>query len=591
MDRTPLACLLHTHRVASAQEAAWRDAVLALLADVDDPFSRRTFEPGHVTASAFVLSPDGGAVLLIRHRTLGRWLQPGGHVEASDPDIVAAARREVVEETGVEALHLAPGDPWLLDIDVHDIPANPAKGEPAHQHFDVRVLFQAHDLALRDTGEVDGVAWVDLDAVTALETDDSVRRAIARLRARRVTPDARRDAPATHRNRGPILDVLRGVVRPGDTVLELGCGTGQHAAAFAPALHVGAWWPADLDDAALASAAAWTAGVPGVRAPVRFDARHGVVPAAPAGGFDVVFSANLIHIAPRDALDGLLSAAATALRPGGHLVLYGPFRALGGHTSESNASFDADLRARHPSWGVWDLEHVVAEAARVGLAWAATDRLPANNLAVRFVRRDPSTGVVDPEAAALLDHWFGGRPHDPSPDTIRRWWSHDPEADAFLASRFGALHARAASGALDAWACAPRGRLALVILLDQVSRQIHRDTPGMFASDDRALAFTLDGLARGDDHALGLHERMFLYMPLMHAEDRAVQALSIAAFRDLADDGRAAGRDAFGGNLDFAHRHRVIVDRFGHYPHRNAILGRATTPEEAAFLAQPGSSF
>lgn len=154
----------------------------ALLEAPADPFHRGQFEPGHVTASAFVLSPDGGSLLLILHGKLHRWLQPGGHVDALDGDVEAAARREVAEEVDLHDLTavLAPGVPF--DIDVHDIPA--LKNEPAHAHFDVRFLFRASSLAMRAGSDARAAQWVRLEAVQALESDASVLRAVAKLQGR-----------------------------------------------------------------------------------------------------------------------------------------------------------------------------------------------------------------------------------------------------------------------------------------------------------------------------------------------------------------------------------------------------------------------
>jgi 8-oxo-dGTP pyrophosphatase MutT (NUDIX family) len=150
--------------------------MLALLERAGDPFSRRNVEPGHFTASAFVLSPDRRRVLLVHHGKLGRWLQPGGHVEATDADLVAAARREVLEETGIGAL--APLGA-IFDVDIHVIPANPKDG--AHLHFDVRYAFVAGSEHLEASPEVLGARWVERDAVAELTEELSVLRCVARL--------------------------------------------------------------------------------------------------------------------------------------------------------------------------------------------------------------------------------------------------------------------------------------------------------------------------------------------------------------------------------------------------------------------------
>ena len=155
--------------------------MLELLAAAEDPFSRRHIAPGHFTASAFVLCPARQRVLLIHHQKLGRWLQPGGHVEPGDVDLAAVAEREAVEETGVRlAARLGSG---IFDVDVHAIPANPKDG--AHQHFDVRYAFLAASDALEVSPEVLGARWVELDAVRDLTDEASVLRCVERLRSLR----------------------------------------------------------------------------------------------------------------------------------------------------------------------------------------------------------------------------------------------------------------------------------------------------------------------------------------------------------------------------------------------------------------------
>jgi uncharacterized protein (DUF924 family) len=185
----------------------------------------------------------------------------------------------------------------------------------------------------------------------------------------------------------------------------------------------------------------------------------------------------------------------------------------------------------------------------------------------------PSTPAADhPET--VLAFWF----EELGP---KDWWGKDAALDARIAGRFGALLARAARCELFAWRATPRDRLAEVLVLDQFSRHAHRDTPGAFAVDPLALALAQEAVARGDDQALNPTERVFLYLPYMHSESRLIQAESVALYE----------RNGLADNLDFARRHREIVDRFGRYPHRNAILGRPSTPEETAFLEQPGSRF
>ena len=172
----------------------------------------------------------------------------------------------------------------------------------------------------------------------------------------------------------------------------------------------------------------------------------------------------------------------------------------------------------------------------------------------------------------VLEFWLA----DPA-----RWFRKDPAFDAEIGARFGALHAAIEAGDHEAWRATPRGALAYVIALDQFARNMFRGTPRSFASDPRALTAATASIARGDDAHLTPPERAFLYMPLMHSEDLADQDRCVALFEAL----------GIATNLTYAEAHRAVIRRFGRFPHRNAILGRASTPEEIAFLAEPGSSF
>lgn len=187
----------------------------------------------------------------------------------------------------------------------------------------------------------------------------------------------------------------------------------------------------------------------------------------------------------------------------------------------------------------------------------------------------------------VLRTWFGA-PETPANQQFGLWFAKDPAQDERLRAQFEVTLQRAAAGELDHWAATPRGRLALVIVLDQFSRNLYRDTPAAFAQDARARRITMAGMAKGDDMALTAMEAAFLYMPLEHGESLAWQDKSIAAFEALAertDDPMAAKF------LDFAYRHRDVVVRYGRYPHRNAIFGRDNTEAEDAYLAQPDAGF
>jgi SAM-dependent methyltransferase len=197
----------------------------------------------------------------------------------------------------------------------------------------------------------------------------------------------KRDAPATHRNREPILAVLSRWLTQPATILEIASGTGQHAVFFAERLPHLDWQPSERDPEGLESIEAWVAesSVSNVARPVALDVCEA---AWPVNEVDAVFNANMIHIAPWEVALGLFEGAGRVLRPGGLLFLYGPFRVAGEHTAPSNAAFDADLRRRDPRWGVRDLEEVEAVARRAGLSLVEHDELPANNRLLVF-RRDP----------------------------------------------------------------------------------------------------------------------------------------------------------------------------------------------------------
>jgi len=194
---------------------------------------------------------------------------------------------------------------------------------------------------------------------------------------------AKQHAPATLRNREAIFAILERVLPPTGLVLEIASGTGEHATWIAPQLPVITWQPSDADPQMRASIEAWTAerAAVNVLPPIVLDVCTEVWPLDEAAA---VFCANMIHIAPWAATEGLLRGAARVLSAGGLLVLYGPFMTGGAHTAPSNAAFDAGLRARNPAWGVRDLDVVRALAASHGLRHRETVDMPANNLSVVF---------------------------------------------------------------------------------------------------------------------------------------------------------------------------------------------------------------
>lgn len=178
------------------------------------------------------------------------------------------------------------------------------------------------------------------------------------------------------------------------------------------------------------------------------------------------------------------------------------------------------------------------------------------------------------QAQDILHFWFEEL-------TPQQHFMKDPALDAAMRVRFEATLQAAARCELFAWRATPAGRLAEILVLDQFSRNIYRDTPQAFAQDALALVLAQELVASGHDHSLPLAQRSFAYMPYMHSESRVVHVQAVALF----------SQPGLEGNLPFALSHRAIIERFGRYPHRNAVLGRASTDEELAFLREPGSSF
>jgi len=186
----------------------------------------------------------------------------------------------------------------------------------------------------------------------------------------------------------------------------------------------------------------------------------------------------------------------------------------------------------------------------------------------------------------VLDFWFG--PLDdqgvPAAARMKRWFSSDAALDAEIRERFGDLLAR--TGELEHWRDTARGTLALVILVDQFSRNIHRGDARAFERDAFACAIAMDAIDRGLDRALLPIERVFLYMPMEHAEDPAAQDRSVQCFHALAEEVSDEQRERFRYFASFADSHRDVIVRFGRFPHRNAVLGRTSTDEEAEYLVQ-----
>jgi uncharacterized protein (DUF924 family) len=189
------------------------------------------------------------------------------------------------------------------------------------------------------------------------------------------------------------------------------------------------------------------------------------------------------------------------------------------------------------------------------------------------------------EASTLLDFWFGA-PGSAERDRPRDiWFRTDPVFDETLRRQFLGDHERAASGACRAWLDAADSALALVLLLDQLPRNLFRGSPRAFASDPLARDAARQAIGRGFDRGMAPIRRWFLYLPFQHSELLADQELSVALTETLPDDGDKAEA------LDYARRHHIVIARFGRFPHRNRVLGRASTAEEAAFLQEKRAGF
>ena len=194
---------------------------------------------------------------------------------------------------------------------------------------------------------------------------------------------------------------------------------------------------------------------------------------------------------------------------------------------------------------------------------------------------------------SVLDFWFGpsGSAAEIAGRQRKLWFGKSSANDQAVIDRFAGTLVAATAGQLDHWADTPRSRLALVIVLDQFPHHIHRDQPQAFATDPQALALSLKALAANEDQQLTPIERVFLYLPLEHAESIAMQERAVALYEKLAHEAATDERALFDDFLNYARQHRDVVARFGRFPHRNAILGRPSSTDELEFLKQPGSRF
>lgn len=196
------------------------------------------------------------------------------------------------------------------------------------------------------------------------------------------------------------------------------------------------------------------------------------------------------------------------------------------------------------------------------------------------------TAPLDPAAAEVLVAWFGTTalegPIDPA--VPKRWFTVDPDFDESLRARFEPLVSQAARGELRAWEDSPAGALAVVILLDQFTRNLYRDDPRAFEADPVAREVAARAIAKGYDKALSMQPRSFFYLPFEHAEDRDLQARAVSLFQAMVDAATPDERSTAEYYLSYAVRHQVVIDRFGRFPHRNRVLGRESTPAEREHL-------
>jgi uncharacterized protein (DUF924 family) len=246
------------------------------------------------------------------------------------------------------------------------------------------------------------------------------------------------------------------------------------------------------------------------------------------------------------------------------------------------------------------IERVVAHApldrpasgrvlAKAGFTLAGETDDEHEGVKMRVQRWELALDEPPPEAQAFLEFWFG--PPGGPIGAAARWWEKDAAFDALLRERWSDLHAAILAGRREDWRARARSCLAYVVVLDQIARNVHRGTPLAFAGDAFAQTATLRGIRDGFDRGFDGVERRFFYMPLLHAEDRELQEQAILQFATLAAALPEAERGPVLTQVIMGARHRNVILRFGRFPHRNAILGRASSPEEIAFLKEPSSSF
>ena len=201
--------------------------------------------------------------------------------------------------------------------------------------------------------------------------------------------------------------------------------------------------------------------------------------------------------------------------------------------------------------------------------------------------------MAQDEAEEVLQFWFGELGADGLCDDAHRarWWRKDAAFDQLIGDRFAGLHEAVSAGQRDEWLATAQGRLAYILVLDQFSRNMFRGSARTHAGDARAVEVAQEGVERGMDRELAHDQRTFLYMPFMHCEALEAQDRCVELFSAWRDEISGPLREKVASLLPYAEQHRDIVRRFGRFPHRNALLGRESTPEELEFLERPGSSF
>jgi uncharacterized protein (DUF924 family) len=243
----------------------------------------------------------------------------------------------------------------------------------------------------------------------------------------------------------------------------------------------------------------------------------------------------------------------------------------------------------------YELVRIVAETGRHEPLGASVGGLIAEleRDAARFLRLDAASREPRAEWEPLLAFWFEDCGAEPLriQQLVPRWFAGGADFDAALRERFEPLLERAERAGLAEWSATPRGTLAAVLVLDQLSRNLRRGDARSFALDARAHALARNALERGVDQRLRAVEAAFLYLPLEHAESLDDQRRCVELFERLCERAPAAAREAFDGFADYARRHLAVIERFGRFPHRNDVLGRETRSQEACWLAEGGDTF